>query len=1019
MATDHSENVHINKPIRGLLALVVLPLFLIAIGGIGIYLNLASKSETEARNHSQNITQLLASQTDAFIRNRTHAVALMAGEQQIIQYLLEPHQNYSRINNKLKRYCRTLQASICYIMNNNGVTQADNREPDNTLVGKNYAFRPYFQQAIQGIPTVHLALGVTTKKRGLYFSHPIVSEAETPIGVAIIKFLPDQIEERFHRLPGNASLIDPNGVVFASNNETWLYKTLFPLSSVQQKQVAASRQFGDTIPEHLGFSRKIDSSIIEKDEQLFIYENAPLEELPGWQISFLLEPEQFQTSEQITQHQIALSLIGAMFFLTLVAIKLLYRQLRQSLGSTQRYQHELEQSEQRLQRFEEVTSEAIFIHNSQGIVDLNRRAEELFGYSYQDFIKLDPQTLFTPESLPTALEHARNTSEQPYQAVIITKQQEEIPVVITGRRVLWHGEKARVASFRDIRKRVETQKKLSASEDRFRQLSDLVAEGLLIYSNHKIIDVNQALCRIFATDRETLIASSLGHLFNKEISEEILELEQTDKSSFEITLQRGDGSTFPAEISSASMLFDDDLFNIVSIRDISRQKEQEEHILYQAQYDLLTNIPNRVLARDRAEQAIKKMRREGRKLALMFIDLDDFKKVNDSLGHDIGDQLLQQAVERLQSCLAENHTLARHGGDEFLIILEDLEKPEQAELTAELILEKFSQPFVIQSKQLIVTASIGIAIFPDDAVDFRALLRAADIGMYKAKKDGRNRFHYYTQEMNDVAVRQLELDNCLRSAIANDELSLAFQPLICGLNNDPKIVGAEALLRWHSPKLGEVSPAEFVPLTEQTGLIIPIGRWVLKQACKQAQRWIEQGHAGFTISVNVSPRQFKGNDFIKDLNQALEYSGLSPENLKLEVTEGLIIEASSKLDNTLQAISDMGIQISMDDFGTGYSSLNYLQRFPFDNLKIDRSFIRELATNPDSQILVSATIAMAHQLGLSVTAEGIETEEQKEYLHELRCDYLQGYLLGKPVTAHMFSEAIERGIQKNPDGDNA
>lgn len=1014
MGLDHSEHVHINKPIRGLLALVILPLFLIAIGGIGIYLNLASKSETEARNHSQNITKLLASQADAFIQNRTHAVALMAGEQQIAQHLLNPDENYSSINKKLKRYCHTLQASICYIMDKSGITQADNREAETTLVGKNYAFRPYFQQAIQGMPTVHLALGVTTKKRGIYFSHPIVSDNEEPIGVAIIKFLPDQIEERFNRLPGNASLIDPNGVVFASNNENWLYKTLFPLSPVQQKQVAASRQFGDAIPEHLGFSRKIDSSVIENNEQLFIYESAPLEELPGWHISFLLEPEQFQTAEQITQHQIALSLIGAMFFLTLVAIKLLYRQLRQSLGSTQRYQLELEQSEQRLQRFEEVTSEAIFIHNSQGIVDLNKRAEELFGYSYQDFIKLDPKTLFTPDSLPIALEHTRTKSEQPYQATIITRQQEEIPVVITGRTVLWHGEKARVSSFRDIRQRVATQKKLSASEDRFRQLSDLVAEGLLIYSNHKIIDVNQALCRIFATDKETLISSSLSSLFNEEILEEILEL-QENKSAFEITLQRGDGSIFPAEVSSASMQFDDGIFNIVAIRDISRQKEQEEHILYQAQYDLLTNIPNRVLARDRAEQAIKKMRREGRKLALMFIDLDDFKKVNDSLGHDIGDQLLQQAVKRLQSCLADNHTLARHGGDEFIVILEDLDKPEQAELTAELILEKFAQPFLIQSKQLIVTASIGIAIFPDDTDDFRALLRAADIGMYKAKKDGRNRFHYYTQEMNDVAVRQLELDNCLREAIANDELSLAFQPLMCGLNNTPKIVGAEALLRWHSSKLGNVSPAEFVPLTEQTGLIIPIGRWVLKQACKQAQRWIEQGHADFTISVNVSPRQFKGNDFIKDLHQALEYSGLNPKQLKLEVTEGLIIEASSKLDNTLQAISDMGIQISMDDFGTGYSSLKYLQQFPFDNLKIDRSFIQEIVSNPDSQILVSATIAMAHQLGLSVTAEGIETEEQKAHLHALRCDYLQGYLLGKPVTSEMFNEALKQEKQTNTD----
>ncbi len=277
--------------------------------------------------------------------------------------------------------------------------------------------------------------------------------------------------------------------------------------------------------------------------------------------------------------------------------------------------------------------------------------------------------------------------------------------------------------------------------------------------------------------------------------------------------------------------------------------------------------------------------------------------------------------------------------------------------------------------------------------------------MYKAKKDGKNTFHFYTQEMNDIATRQLLLDSNLRYAMDRNEFSLAFQPLVSG--NDARIVGAEALLRWNSGTLGNVSPAEFIPLTEQTGLIIVIGRWVLEQACVQAKRWVDAGAEDFSLSVNVSPRQFKGNNFVTDLQYALGSSGLPPKHLNIEVTEGLLIQASPELNSTLQQITEMGVKISMDDFGTGYSSLSYLKTFPFNNLKIDRAFIRELPSNPDSNILVSATIAMAHKLGLSVTAEGIETEEQFQYLRDTDCDLLQGFYFGKPIPAAEFTQKLE------------
>lgn len=992
--------------------MVVLPLLLVAIGGGLVYFNLLSQTEREANTHIQSVTKLLANRTSSFIQNSGHAVTLLAGEALLKQHLHIAQHNpasYQQVNNLLQRYCTTLNASICYVMNREGITVADNRPENATLIGNNYAFRPYFQQAIQGLPSVHLALGVTTKKRGIYFSSPIYSDVGNISGVAIIKYPPDQIEQQFAGLSGYASLVNHLNVVFASNQPNWLYKTLFPLSKVQLEQIAESRQFGDSPPESLGFKLQSNNQALAPNNSSYLLERMSIPELPGWQITYLLAPENLHTQDQKNQHQGALVLLGLLFILTLFAVHQLYRKLHTAIQSNTRNQHKLEESEGRLQRFEKVSSEAIFIHNVYGIVDVNKRAEELFGYSHEELLKLTPHDFFSPDSIEIALKHVREKSETPYQASIITKQGEEIPVVVTGRLVSWNGLKARAASFRDIRKRVAVQKKLMASESRFRQLSDLVAEGLLIHSEEKIIDVNQSLCEIIGEIRDELIDTPIQNIFSPEALDKIHRSQLSE--AFEVELSRKDGTRFPAEISSASMQFEDGLYTVLAIRDISRQKEQEEHILYQAQYDLLTHIPNRFLARDRAEQAMKNADRHKTKLALMFVDLDGFKKVNDSLGHDVGDHLLQQATKRFQNCLEDGHTLARHGGDEFIILLEDLSSPTEAELVAERILEQFSNPFSIQGKQLIVTSSIGISIYPDDAENYRALLRSADIGMYKAKKEGRNRFHYYTQEMNDIASRQLELDNNLRNAIANGELSLVYQPLISGTARKGTISGAEALVRWNSPTLGPVAPTEFIPLTEQTGLILSIGRWVLEQACLQAKQWIKDSPDDFAISVNVSPRQFKGNDFLKDLKRALEISQLPPEHLKLEVTEGLLIEASQELNDTLTAISELGVRISMDDFGTGYSSLNYLKTFPFENLKIDRSFISELPNSADAKILVTATIAMAHQLGLSVTAEGIESDEQHAFLQELKCDYLQGYYLGKPMPAHQFSERLSQ--QKN------
>lgn len=992
------------KPVsatRAFLALAVLSLIVVLFSGMTVYLNLAGQTLKEARAHSGNITHLLADQTTSFIRNRTHAVKLMAGENTVVAHLLAANQDSLQLSQPvLRRFCDNLGASICYLMNRQGLAVADNRPPENTIVGNNYGFRPYFQQAVTGNSYVFLALGVTTKKRGIYFSTPVY-DGSNIIGVAVIKFPPTQIEEYFMGLSGQAALVDGHGIVFAASESEWLYKSLFQLSPVQLNRIVGSRQFGDAAPDSIGLTALPDNFVEAPDGKRLLIEKTPVDGLDGWQLTYLLPPESLAAPEAERKQLYILALITILFLVILYAVARLYGSLKLAVRANENYRSALEQSQGRLERFEEVITEPIFIHDQGVTVDANKCAEQMLGYSHDEFKHLSARDFFTPETLDIALKNARAGSEEPYQACLKTKSGEEIPVIVTGRAVEWNGKQVRAVSYRDIRSLLAVKKKLSASEDRFRQLSDLVAEGIMIYTESRIIDVNHAFCSIIGQRREDLLAMSLSELFSDDILLQI-EREKSGDEAFELVMNRQDGTVFPAEISSGSMQFEDGLYQILSVRDISRQKEQEEHILYQAQYDLLTHVPNRFLARDRAEQAMKNTDRHNCKLVLMFIDLDGFKKVNDSLGHDVGDRVLQDAARRFQSCIRSNDTLARHGGDEFLIIMEDMQNPEDAEVIIEKILQAFSAPFRIDNNELIVTTSIGVAVYPDDAPDYTSLLRAADIGMYKAKKDGRNTFHYYTQEMNEIASRQLTLDNNLRSAMERGEFHLVYQPLMCGKKALNPLAGAEVLLRWESETLGSVSPVEFIPLTEQTGQIIPIGRWILEKACRQAKQWVDMGNEDFCLSVNVSPRQFKGNDLLSDLQFALDSSGLSPCNLSIEVTEGLLIQSSPRLNSVLKQISEMGIKLCMDDFGTGYSSLSYLKTFPFNNLKIDRSFIKELPESNDSQILVTATIAMAHELGLSITAEGIETREQLAFFADTPCDLLQGFLFGRPVSAKEF-----------------
>lgn len=440
-------------------------------------------------------------------------------------------------------------------------------------------------------------------------------------------------------------------------------------------------------------------------------------------------------------------------------------------------------------------------------------------------------------------------------------------------------------------------------------------------------------------------------------------------------------------------------------QDITERKQQEEHILRQAHFDSLTGLPNRFLSLDRLSQLINEADRSKDKIAVLFLDLDGFKKINDTMGHAAGDKLLFETASRLQAGVRSSDTVGRLGGDEFIILLGGLSEVTDVQSVAEVLLEKFIHAFKIDSRELVLTASIGISIYPDDGENLTELLSNADSAMYHSKELGRNTYSFFTDEMNQGVSRRLLLEEQLHGALSRGEFSLCYQPKVELVSS--KVVGAEALLRWHNPALGEVSPLEFIPIAEQTGLIVPIGRFVLTEALGMAVSCKEKFGNSFEMAANLSPRQFRDPNFVTSIEEAIRQSGISVAPLELEITEGVLMNGHAYINDALAALSDLGVSIAMDDFGTGYSSLSYLRSYPFDVLKIDREFIHDISDDPADRELVNAIIAMAHGLGLKVVAEGVETEEQLKYLLSQGCDYGQGYYFSKPVLSDEFIAMFE------------
>ena len=480
-------------------------------------------------------------------------------------------------------------------------------------------------------------------------------------------------------------------------------------------------------------------------------------------------------------------------------------------------------------------------------------------------------------------------------------------------------------------------------------------------------------------------------------------------ANYEAYHQKKDGSLVDVNIWTARLMNPDGEVNGVMaiVADITERKQAEEKIHYLAYNDTLTGLPNRVSFEERLNEALTRGESSQQPLAVMFLSLDRFKKFNDTLGHIVGDQLLRNVSERLSASMRDGDAIARFASDEFAFLLTRAKTADDAAEMAQKFQNILEAPFTVDEQELYVTASIGIGLYPHDAVDAQDLLKNAGAALYRAKQQGGNNFQFYTADMNERALKRLSLENQLRWAIERKEFKVYYQPQVSITTG--QIVGMEALVRWQHPEMGLVSPAEFIPLAEDTGLIAPIGEWVLRSACAQTRLWHDCGFNSLRVAVNLSPRQFQQPDLLLVIETTLKETGLRPDCLELEVTESSVMKNTESAIKTLSELKAMGIKISIDDFGSGYSSLGYLKHLPIDVLKIDQSFVRDMTTAPNDAAIVMAIIQLAHSLQLKVTAEGVETEDQLRFLRLLRCDEMQGYLFCRPVPVESFEQILLEG----------
>ncbi|HEV7487912.1 MAG TPA: EAL domain-containing protein [Thermoanaerobaculia bacterium] len=666
----------------------------------------------------------------------------------------------------------------------------------------------------------------------------------------------------------------------------------------------------------------------------------------------------------------------------------------------------LRKSESRLKQLIASTLDVVFTIDRGGIViEWNPQAEATFGFRANAVVGRP-----LPPDLRELFDSALASTTRRLETTGRRANGEEFPVEVTIDRVGRGDDQTFTAFLRDISERKRSQLELENREQRFRALVEKSWSGVALLSADLAFCYTGASTeRLLGYTEDDLAGTSfLGYVHprEREILREVLgalAAGSSNESHAELRFRHRSGIWIWLEAFAQNLLHEPSVGAIVlNYRDVTQRKATEKQLEYQAYYDALTGLPNRLLFRDRVVNAIAQAQRNRRGVAVMYLDLDHFKLVNDGLGHSLGDALLSEVAARLQSCVRASDTISRLGGDEFTILLIDTSSSEAIAGVARKILQSFAHPFRVEGHDLFVTASIGISIFPGDGEEVETLLKCADSAMYRAKELGRNQAQMFTASMNERYGRRLALEQSLHHALERDELVLHYQPIFD--RNRKKIVALEALVRWNHPERGLVQPTEFIGLAEETGLIVAIGEWVLRRVCHDSRAWRAAGLPPMRIGVNISAPQFQQLSFALVVGSILREYGCDPALLELEITETVAVQNIETTTIAMRELKELGIRIAIDDFGTGQSSLVYLKRFPIDTVKIDRAFVRDVTTDESAAAIVSYVINLAHSLRLAVVAEGVETDEQWSFLKLNACDQMQGFLFSEPMPADEAEE---------------
>jgi diguanylate cyclase (GGDEF)-like protein/PAS domain S-box-containing protein len=703
--------------------------------------------------------------------------------------------------------------------------------------------------------------------------------------------------------------------------------------------------------------------------------------------------------------------------------------IKQDVTERKRSAEMLQNSENKYRVLFEDSADANWLMDEKGFLDCNTAALQMFGYSAGDRM-LHPADI-SPPSQPDGTP-SRTAAEQKMAAAFLNGKERfewlhqrkngnvfSAEVCLTA--LTLSGQPMLLATVRDITERKQAEEALLFKTALLEAQAETTIDGILaVDESDHIVLANKQFGRNFEIPDELLSTRDdlivLKHVTDKVEDPdafiervEYLNSHRDEKGRDELRFKNGkifDRYSAPLVDSKGRYRG-----RIWYFRDITARKLAEERVQYLAYYDALTGLPNRTLLQDRLAKALAGARRRKDKVAILFLDIDRFKDINDSLGHSFGDLLLQEVAEGLKRFTRELDTVARLGGDEFLIVLTSVKDIADAAVAAERIVKVMTAEFVVQGHSLSIGCSVGISIFPEHGADGESLIKNADAAMYSAKENGRNRFQFFTEDMNAQVVERLTLENSLRLALDKKELFLVYQPQMDIATG--RITGLEALLRWQHPDLGLVPPDRFIRIAENSGLIVPIGEWVVRTACRQARKWQDEGLPAVSVAVNVSAVQFRQEGFCELIRRVLHETGLAPQYLELELTESLLLANADLMLSVVQELKAMGVTLAIDDFGTGYSSFSYLRQFRVSKLKIDRVFIRDVAVNPDDAAITTAIISMAKSLRLKVIAEGVEDEAQMSFLRAHQCDEIQGYYFSKPLAVDKVADKL-RGNSPKP-----